>query len=117
VAFANGTVALAAMYLACGIGPGDEVIVPSLTFISTATSVLHIGATPVFADVSPDTLNLDPDDVARRMTPRTRAIVPAQAGGQAAASKSAASNMATSSASNTSRKPCAKAADWTRNAT
>ena len=84
VAFANGTMALAAMYLACGIGPGDEVIVPSLTFISTATSVLHIGATPVFADVSPDTLNLDPDDVARRMTPRTRAIVPVHYGGQAA---------------------------------
>lgn len=83
IAFANGTVALAAMYLACGIGPGDEVIVPSLTFISTATSVLHVGATPVFADVSPTTYDIDPDDVARRITPRTKAIVPVHYGGQA----------------------------------
>lgn len=84
VAFANGTVALSAMYLASGIGPGDEVIVPSLTFIATATSVLHVGATPVFADIAPDTLNVDPDDVERRITPRTRAIVPVHYGGQAA---------------------------------
>ena len=83
VAFANGTVALSAMYLASGIGPGDEVIVPSLTFISTATSVLHAQATPVFADIRPDTLNLDPDDVVRRITPRTKAIVPVHYGGQA----------------------------------
>lgn len=85
VAFANGTVALAAMHLAAGIGPGDEVIVPSLTFIATATSVLHVGATPVFADVEPATVNLDPDDVARRITPRTRAIVPIHYAGQPAA--------------------------------
>lgn len=84
VAFANGTVALSAMYLASGIGAGDEVIVPSLTFISTATSVLHVQATPVFADIRPDTLNLDPDDVIRRITPRTKAIVPVHYGGQAA---------------------------------
>lgn len=84
VAFANGTVALSAMYLAAGIGPGDEVIVPSLTFIGTATSVLHVGATPVFADVRPDTFNLDPADVARRLTPRTKAIVPVHYAGQAA---------------------------------
>lgn len=84
VAFANGTVALAAMYLAVGVGPGDEVIVPSLTFISTATSVLHVGATPVFADICPDTLNLDPVDVERRITSRTRAIVPVHYAGQPA---------------------------------
>jgi perosamine synthetase len=84
VAFANGTVALSGMYLASGIGPGHEVIVPSLTFISTATSVLHAQATPVFADICPDTLNLDPDDVARRITPNTKAIVPVHYGGQAA---------------------------------
>ncbi|HEX7134758.1 MAG TPA: DegT/DnrJ/EryC1/StrS family aminotransferase [Iamia sp.] len=84
VAFANGTVALTAMYLARGIGPGDEVIVPSFTFISTATSVLHVGATPVFADIDPETFCLDPADVARRVTPRTRAIVPVHYGGQAA---------------------------------
>ncbi len=85
VAFANGTVGLAAMYLGLGIGPGDEVIVPSMTFISSATSVLHVGATPVFADVLPDTFNLDPSDVARRLTTRTRAsILAVHYGGQAA---------------------------------
>jgi perosamine synthetase len=84
VAFANGTVALAAMYMGLGIGPGDEVIVPSMTFISSATSVLHVGATPVFADVLPDTFNLDPEDVARRLTPRTRAILAVHYGGQPA---------------------------------
>ncbi len=84
VAFANGTVALAAMYLAVGIGPGDEVIVPSLTFVSTATSVLHVGATPVFADVDPETFGLDPDDVERRLTPRTKAVVPVHYAGQPA---------------------------------
>lgn len=84
VAFANGSVALAAIYLGLDIGPGDEVIVPSMTFISTATSVLHVGATPVFADIEPDTFNLDPADVARRITPATRAIVAVHYGGQAA---------------------------------
>jgi len=84
VAFASGTVALAAIYLGLDIGPGDEVIVPSMTFISTATSVLHVGATPVFADIEPDTFNLDPADVARRITPATRAIVAVHYGGQAA---------------------------------
>jgi perosamine synthetase len=84
VAMANGTVALAAMLLAAGIGPGDEVIVPSLTFIATATSVLHVGATPVFADIEPTTLTLCPDDTERRITPRTRAIMPVHYGGQMA---------------------------------
>ncbi len=84
VAFANGTVALAAMYLALGIGPGDEVIVPSLTFISSATSVLHVGATPVFADIDPETFNLDPADVARRTTARTRAVLAVHYAGQPA---------------------------------
>jgi perosamine synthetase len=84
VALANGTVALAAMYLALGIGPGDEVIVPSMTFVSTATSVLHVGAKPVFAEVDPLTFNLDPNDVAARLTPRTRAIVAVHYGGQPA---------------------------------
>lgn len=60
VAMANGTVSLAAISLALGIGPGDEVVVPSFTFVSTATSALHVGAQPVFADVQPDTCNLDP---------------------------------------------------------
>src|SRR5437773_3803392 len=73
VAFANGTVALAAIYLALGIGRGNEVIVPSMTFISSATSVLHVGAEPVFAEVTDDTFNLDPNDIETRLTSRTRA--------------------------------------------
>jgi perosamine synthetase len=84
VAFANGTVALAAIYLGLGIGAGDEVIVPSMTFISSATSVLHVGASPVFADVLPDTFTIDPNDVAQRITPRTRAILAVHYGGQPA---------------------------------
>jgi perosamine synthetase len=84
VAFANGTVALAALYLALGIGPGDEVIVPSMTFISSATSVLHVGATPVFADIDAETFTLDPTDVARKLTPRTKAILAVHYAGQPA---------------------------------
>lgn len=84
VAFANGTVSLAGIYLALGIGPGDEVIVPSMTFISTATSVLHVGAKPIFAEVDSDTFNLDPTDVKARLTDRTRAIVAVHYGGQPA---------------------------------
>jgi perosamine synthetase len=61
---------------AWGIGPGDEVIVPSLTFIATVNVIRHVGATPVFADVDPRTYNLDPHDAARRTTARTRAIMP-----------------------------------------
>jgi perosamine synthetase len=84
VAVANGTVGLAAIYLGLGIGPGDEVIVPSMTFISTATSVVHVGATPIFADVDDMTFGLDVRDVKRRLTSRTRAIVAVHYGGQAA---------------------------------
>jgi perosamine synthetase len=84
VAFANGTTALAAIFLACGIGPGDEVIVPSMTFISSATSVLHVGSLPVFADIHPDTFNIDPGDVARRVTERTKAILAVHYGGHPA---------------------------------
>ena len=84
IALANGTVALAAIYLALGIGPGDEVIVPSMTFISSATSVLHVGAKPVFAEVTEDTFNLDPVDVENRLSSRTRAILAVHYGGQPA---------------------------------
>jgi perosamine synthetase len=59
-----------------GIGPGDEVIVPSLTFIASVNVIRHVGATPVFADVDPATYNIDPADVARKITERTRAILP-----------------------------------------
>jgi perosamine synthetase len=61
---------------AWGLGPGDEVIVPSLSFIATANVVAHTGATPVFADVDPETWNIDPDDVAKRISARTKAIIP-----------------------------------------
>jgi dTDP-4-amino-4,6-dideoxygalactose transaminase len=72
----SGTSALHIALAAAGVGPGDEVIVPALSFIATAQAVLHQGATPVFADVEPATYNLDPTDAARWVTPRTRAVVP-----------------------------------------
>jgi dTDP-4-amino-4,6-dideoxygalactose transaminase len=76
VALNSGTSALHLMMLALGIGPGDEVIVPSFTFAATANSVALTGATPVFADVELDTYSLDPDDVKRKITSKTRAIMP-----------------------------------------
>ena len=82
VTFANGTAALAAMLLAEGIGPGDEVIVPSMTFISTATCVRHVGATPVFADIDPRSFNLDPAEVARLVTSKTKAVMTVHYAGQ-----------------------------------
>jgi perosamine synthetase len=59
-----------------GIGPGDEVIVPSLTFIASVNVIVHAGATPVFADIDPRTFNIDPSDIEARITSRTRAILP-----------------------------------------
>jgi perosamine synthetase len=82
VTFASGTVALAAMLLAEGIGPGDEVIVPSMTFISSATSVRHVGATPVLADIDPRSFNLDPSEIARLATSRTKAVIIVHYAGQ-----------------------------------
>jgi perosamine synthetase len=61
---------------AWGIGPGDEVIVPSLTFIASVNVIRHVGATPVFAEIDPATYNIDPADAARRITSRTRVIMP-----------------------------------------
>ena len=81
---ANGSVAIEIALKALGIKPGDEVIVPPYTFISTATSVLMVGAIPVFADIDPSSYCLDPEDVARHMTPHTRAILPVHLGGQMA---------------------------------
>src|ERR1700710_1464425 len=74
VAVSSCTAALHLAYLAAGIGPGDEVIVPAMTFAATAAAVLYCGGTPVFADVGLDDLALDPDDVESRITPRTKAI-------------------------------------------
>jgi perosamine synthetase len=76
VATTSCTTALQLALYASGVGPGDEVIVPSLSFIATANAVWHCGATPVFADVDPLTYNLDPADVERRLTPRTKAVMP-----------------------------------------
>jgi dTDP-4-amino-4,6-dideoxygalactose transaminase len=76
VAVSSGTAALFLALHAHGIGPGDEVIVPSLSFIATANCVTHTGARPVFADVDPDTYNLDPESAAAAITPRTRALMP-----------------------------------------
>ncbi len=76
VGVANGTDALVLALDALEIGPGDEVICPAFTFYATAESIARRGATPVFVDVDPQTLNIDADDVAAKITPRTRAIMP-----------------------------------------
>ncbi len=76
IGVANGTDALVLALEALGIGRGDEVICPSFTFYATAEAIARVGATPVFADIDPATLNLDPEDVAARITERTKAIMP-----------------------------------------
>jgi dTDP-4-amino-4,6-dideoxygalactose transaminase len=75
IGVANGTDALVLSLEALGIGQGDEVICPAFTFFATAEAILRAGATPVFADIDPVTLNLDPEDVSARVGPRTKAIV------------------------------------------
>jgi perosamine synthetase len=69
------TTALHLALVAIGLGPGDEVIVPSFTWVATANAVVYCGATPVLADVDPLTFNLDPSSVQERLTPRTRAVI------------------------------------------
>jgi len=81
VVFNSGTSALHAALLAYGIGQGDEVIVPSFTFIATANAPLFVGAKPVFADVEEKTYGLNPEDVEGKITPRTKAIIPIHYGG------------------------------------
>lgn len=81
---ANGTVTLETALSASGIEPGDEVIVPPISFVATATAVLRVGAVPVFADIDGDTLNLDPDRVRECLTDRTRAVIPVHFAGQPA---------------------------------
>jgi dTDP-4-amino-4,6-dideoxygalactose transaminase len=86
VALSSCTAALHLAYLAAGVGPGDEVIVPSFTFAATAAAALYCDATPVFAEiVSRKTPSLDPEDVARRFTPRTKAVCVVHFAGYAAA--------------------------------
>ncbi|MFW5748033.1 MAG: UDP-4-amino-4,6-dideoxy-N-acetyl-beta-L-altrosamine transaminase [Chloroflexota bacterium] len=84
VAVSNGTAALHAAMHAAGIGPGDEVIVTPMTFAASANAILYMGATPVFADVHPDTLLIDPATVEAKITTRTRAVVAVDYAGQPA---------------------------------
>jgi perosamine synthetase len=84
VATTSGTTAIFLALAACGIGPGDEVIVPDVTFIATANAVRLAGATPVLVDVNPATLNVDPAAVERALTPRTKAVVPVHVSGRGA---------------------------------
>ena len=79
----NGSVALRLALIACGVRPGDEVIVPPYTFIATASIVLEANCVPVFADIDPDTYNLAPAEVERAITERTKAIIPVHFAGQA----------------------------------
>jgi dTDP-4-amino-4,6-dideoxygalactose transaminase len=82
VTASSGTIALETMLQALDIGPGDEVIVPPYTFIATASAVLRVGAIPVFADIEADTWCLDPNDVLRKITARTKAIMPVHFSGR-----------------------------------
>jgi perosamine synthetase len=82
VAVSNGTAALHAAMFAAGIGPGDEVIVPAITFAATANAVVYQGGTPVFADVDADTLLIDAGDAERLITSRTKAVVAVDYAGQ-----------------------------------
>jgi dTDP-4-amino-4,6-dideoxygalactose transaminase len=80
----NGTSALHLALLACGIGPGDEVITTPHTWISTSWAISYVGATPVYADIDPTTFNLDPAQVERRITAKTKALLPVHLYGQSA---------------------------------
>jgi perosamine synthetase len=84
VSFSSGSAALHGAVFTAGLKPGDEAITTPMTFAATANCILHTGATPIFADVSSDTLNLDPGQVAVRITPRTRAIIPVDYAGHPA---------------------------------
>ncbi len=82
VAVSSGTAALCLALSAYDIGTGDEVITSPFTFIATANAILSTGARPVFAEIRPDTFNIDPDEVLNRITPRTRAVIPVHLFGQ-----------------------------------
>ena len=85
VSFSSGTAALHGAAFAAGLGPGDEAITTPMTFCATANCILYQGATPVFADVSPDTLNLDPQEVSKKITLPTKAIIAVDYAGHPAA--------------------------------
>ena len=82
VAISNDTAALHAACHAAGIGPGDEVITTPVTFAASANCVLYCGGTPVFADIDPQTYNIDPEDIRRKITDKTKAIIPVHLAGQ-----------------------------------
>ena len=84
VAVNSGTSGLYLCMLALGIGPGDEVITTPFTFISTSNVALMVGAKPVFADIDPVTLNVDPDQIEKKITKKTKAIIPIEAFGSTA---------------------------------
>ncbi len=82
IALNSCTAALHLAMLAIGIGPGDEIIVPTMTFAATANAVIHTGAIPVFVDCQQDTMNIDPEDVVRKITTKTKAIIPVHFAGR-----------------------------------
>ncbi len=84
VGVSSGTAGLHAIMVAAGIKPGDEVITTPFSFVASANCILYVGATPVFADIDPQTLNLDPDKAAAAITPKTKAIVAVEAFGNPA---------------------------------
>ena len=85
VGCASGSDALLLALAAVGVGPGDEVLVPSFTFFATASCVTRLGAVPVFVDIDPNTFNLNPSLIAESLTPRTKAIIPVHLFGQCCA--------------------------------
>ena len=82
VAVSNGTAALHCACIAAGLGQGDEVIVTPLTFAASANCILYVGATPVFADINPETYNIDPKSIEEKITDRTRAVIAVDFTGQ-----------------------------------
>ncbi len=84
VAFSSGTAALHAAYAAAGIGPGDEVITTPMTFAATANAIVYCGGKPVFADIQEDTLNINPEEIKKKITKRTKALAPVDFAGHPA---------------------------------